>query len=105
VAYSPLGSQHEIPITKERITTNLELNSLATKRGYSLAQILIAWGLKRSYGVLPKSSSAERIRSNLELVDLSDEDFEELNRITEGRNHRFCDLEWLFGYDAWGGDQ
>lgn len=55
--------------------------------------------------MLPKSSTAERIRSNLELVDLSDEGFEELNRITEGRNHRFYDLEWLFGYDAWGGDQ
>ncbi len=101
MAYSPLGSHHAIPATGERITTNPALNDLAKKKDCSVAQILIAWGLKRGYGVLPKSATADRIKSNLVLVELSDEEFTAVNRYTEGRNHRFCDLESLFGLDAW----
>jgi len=102
MAYSPLGSHHAIPGTGERITTSSELNDLAAKKDCSVAQILIAWGLKRGYGVLPKSATADRIKSNLVVVELSDEEFAAVNRFTEGRNHRFCDLESLFGFDAWG---
>jgi hypothetical protein len=46
----------------------------------------------RGYGVLPKGSTAERIKSNLNLIELSDEDIEAVNKITEGRNHRLASL-------------
>jgi diketogulonate reductase-like aldo/keto reductase len=42
--------------------------------------------------VLPKSSTAERIKGNLNLIELSDEDIETVNKITEGRNHRLASL-------------
>ena len=101
VAYSPLGSQNQSPTTGEKVMTNRELNEIAKKNGVTLAQILIAWGLKRGYAVLPKSSNEERIRGNAQLVELSEEDFEGVNRVSKGRTCRFVDLKDVFGYDVW----
>lgn len=101
VAYSPLGSQDQIPTTNEKVSTNAELNALAKKKGVSVAQILIAWGLKRGYVVLPKSSNDERIRSNFQVIELSDQDFEAVNKVAEGRLYRFVNPKDMFGYDVW----
>lgn len=101
VAYSPLGSQNQIPTTNEKVSTNAELNALAKKKGVSVAQILIAWGLKRGYVVLPKSSNDERIRSNFQVIELSDQDFEAVNKVAEGRHYRFVNPKDMFGYDVW----
>jgi diketogulonate reductase-like aldo/keto reductase len=91
VAFPPLGPHHQISITNERITTNPNLNALAESIHVTLGQVLMARGL-RGYGVLPKSSTAECIKSNLNLIELSDEDIEVVNKITEGRNHRLASL-------------
>lgn len=101
VAYSPLGSQDQVPTTNEKVSTNAELNALASKKGVSVAQVLIAWGLKRGYVVLPKSSNDERIRSNFQLIELSDQEFEEVNKVAEGRHNRFVNPRDMFGYDVW----
>ena len=55
-AYSPLGSQNQVPSTGERVPENATLNGIAQRKGCTLAQVLIAWGLRRGYVVLPKSS-------------------------------------------------
>ena len=83
------------------MSTNKELNKVAEKNGWSLAQVLIAWGLKRGYAVLPKSSNEERIRSNARLVTLSEKDFEAINKVSEGRWCRFVNMKDTFGYDVW----
>ncbi len=101
VAYSPLGSQNQVPATGERVTTNPELNALADKLGVTLAQILIAWGIKRGYVVLPKSSDPSRIKSNFQLISLRDDDFAAVNKVAEGRHTRFVNLKDLFGIDIW----
>lgn len=101
VAYSPLGSQHQVKHSLEAVSTNSELNALAKKKGVTLAQILIAWGLKRGYAVLPKSSNPERIKGNFAIIDLTEEDFEAVNKVAEGRNDRFVNLKDTFGYDVW----
>ncbi len=101
VAYSPLGSQHQVENTGEKVTTNAELNALATKKGVALAQVLIAWGLKRGYAVLPKSSDAARIKSNFQLIDLNDNEFALVNKVAEGRHNRFVNPKEMFGYDVW----
>ncbi len=67
----------------------------------SFAQVLIAWGLKRGYAVLPKSSNAERIKSNFEVVDLSEDEFEEINEVAKRKNDRFVNLKDTFGYNVW----
>jgi diketogulonate reductase-like aldo/keto reductase len=101
VAYSPLGSQDQVPGTGEKVSTNKELNAIADENGWTLAQVLIAWGLKRGYSVLPKSSNESRIKGNANLVTLSDEDFAAVNKVAEGRWTRFVNMKDTFGYDVW----
>ena len=109
LAFSPLGSQHTlpsaIPSSNSRLTTHPTLISLASEKSktspsfISTSQILISWALKRSYGVLPKSSNPLRIQNNFELVKLTDKEFEIVNGIANGKTHRFCNLEHIFGID------
>lgn len=101
VAYSPLGSQDQVPGTGEKVSTNKDLNAVAEKNGVSLAQVLIAWGLKRGYAVLPKSSNPTRIQSNVNLITLSEEDFQAVNKVAEGRWTRFVNMKDTFGYNVW----
>ena len=101
VAYSPLGSQDQVPRTGEKVFTNVELNSIATKKGVTLAQVLIAWGIRRGYPVLPKSSDDARIKSNAQLVDLTEEEIDAVNKVAEGRHHRFVHPKETFGFNVW----
>ncbi|RYP67520.1 hypothetical protein DL770_008609 [Monosporascus sp. CRB-9-2] len=100
-AYSPLGSQDQVPTTGEKVRTNKTLNDVADKSGHTLAQVLLAWGLRRGYAVLPKSSTPSRIESNFQVPDLSDEDFEAVQGVARGRHTRFVNMKDTFGYDVW----
>lgn len=104
VAYSPLGSQDQVPSTGEKVLSHPELKAIADRRGISMVQLLVAWGLKRGYAVLPKSGNPERIRSNFCLVELNEEDFDAVNKVAEGRHCRFVNPKEMFGYDVWPGD-
>ncbi|KAL6692379.1 NADP-dependent glycerol-2-dehydrogenase [Trichoderma pleuroticola] len=100
-AYSPLGSQNQVPSTGERVRDDPTLNAVAERSGYSLAQILLAWGLKRGYAVLPKSSTPSRIESNFVIPELSDSDFAAIEQVTKGRHARFVNMKDTFGYNVW----
>ncbi|CAN8100012.1 unnamed protein product [Discula destructiva] len=100
-AYSPLGSQNQVPTTGEKVRTNKTLNEVADRSGFSLAQVLLAWGLRRGYAVLPKSSTPSRIESNFQVPELSDADFEAVNKVAEGRHTRFVNMKDEFGYNVW----
>ena len=100
-AYSPLGSQDQVPNTGEKVRTNPALNEVAKRSGNTLVQVLLAWGLRRGYVVLPKSSTPSRIDSNLQVPTLSDADFGAVNKVAEGRHTRFVDMKDTFGYDVW----
>lgn len=100
-AYSPLGSQNQVPSTGEKVATNPTLVGVAEESGHTLAQVLIAWGLRRGYSVLPKSSNPARIESNFKVPELTDAQFEAVNRVAEGRHVRFVNMKDTFGYDVW----
>ncbi|POS69397.1 hypothetical protein DHEL01_v212210 [Diaporthe helianthi] len=100
-AYSPLGSQDQVPTTGEKVRTNKTLNEVAERSNHTLAQVLLAWGLRRGYVVLPKSSTPHRIESNFEVPKLSDEDFEAVNQVAKGRHTRFVNMKDTFGYNVW----
>jgi diketogulonate reductase-like aldo/keto reductase len=100
-AYSPLGSQNQVPTTGETVRSNKTLNEVAERSGNTLAQVLIAWGLRRGYAVLPKSSTPSRIESNFQVPNLSDEDFEAIQSVTKGRHTRFVNMKDTFGYNVW----
>jgi diketogulonate reductase-like aldo/keto reductase len=101
VAYSPLGSQDQVPGTGEKVSTNKDLIAVAEKNGWTLAQVLIAWGIARGYAVLPKSSNESRIKGNAKLVRLSQEDMAAVDKVAEGRWSRFVNMKDTFGYDVW----
>lgn len=100
-AYSPLGSQNQVPTTGETVRENEALKAVAERTGHNLAQVLLAWGLRRGYIVLPKSSTPSRIESNLQIPDLRDEDFKAIEEVARGRHTRFVNMKDTFGYDVW----
>ncbi|KAF1836939.1 Aldo/keto reductase [Decorospora gaudefroyi] len=100
-AYSPLGSQNQVPSTGEKVRTNPKLNEVAERSGHDLAQVLLAWGLQRGYVVLPKSSTPKRIESNWLIPELSKEDFGAVEEVARGRHTRFVNMKDTFGYDVW----
>ncbi|KAL2173745.1 NADP-dependent oxidoreductase domain-containing protein [Thermothelomyces heterothallicus CBS 202.75] len=100
-AYSPLGSQNQVPTTGETVRENRTLNEVAERSGHNLAQVLLAWGLRRGYVVLPKSSTPSRIESNFQIPELSDDDFKAVEEVARGRHCRFVNMKDTFGYDVW----
>jgi len=54
---------------------------IAKKLGKPPANVLTSWSVQRGVNVIPKSVTPERIISNLEVFELSPEDFETLNRL------------------------
>ncbi|CEP17417.1 hypothetical protein [Parasitella parasitica] len=94
-AYSPLGSTNS-PLFKDETVVKI-----AEKYNVSPAQILISWGLKRGYSVIPKSVTASRIESNFQTVDLKNDDFENLNNVVKAeKTTRLVDPFNFWGVDV-----
>ncbi|KLU81176.1 hypothetical protein MAPG_00270 [Magnaporthiopsis poae ATCC 64411] len=65
-------------------------------------QLLLGWGVRRGYAVLPKSSTPARIASNLNVPALSDADYEDVWKVARGRKPtRFVNMKHTFGFDLW----
>uniref|UniRef100_A0A060SYX8 ARAD1A14916p n=1 Tax=Blastobotrys adeninivorans TaxID=409370 RepID=A0A060SYX8_BLAAD len=99
-AYSPLCNGklnvNEEPIIVER----------AKKYNVTPQQLLLSWGLKRGYAVLPKSVTPERVIANLKTTEISDEDEEAIRQLSKIRPTRIVNHAWatktLFTDDTYG---
>ena len=122
-AYSPLGNNI---YGKDRVLDDPKVQEVAKELGVDVAQLLIAWAVKRGTSVVPKSVTKSRIESNFQRklnapappssqflafmyytkmsnkgpsnteIELSDAAFEKLNALERGV--RYNDpLNW--GYD------
>ncbi|PIE58094.1 MAG: aldehyde oxidoreductase [Desulfobulbus propionicus] len=73
-AYSPLGSQDRPKGLKDsREPVLLEhpvIQETAVKHGATPGQVLISWAIARETAVIPKSVHPERIKENIEALDL-----------------------------------
>ncbi len=60
--------------------------AMAKKYGVSEAQVLLRWGIQKGYAVLPKSTSAERIRQNIDLFgfEIDEEDMTTIATMDRG---------------------
>jgi diketogulonate reductase-like aldo/keto reductase len=78
VAYSPLGMGN--------LLGNESVTAVAQAQGKTPAQVLIRWNLQLGNVVIPRSTSPEQIKSNLEVFDfeLSDEQMATLNGLDDG---------------------
>ncbi|KZP24997.1 Aldo/keto reductase [Athelia psychrophila] len=88
-AYSPLGSDNS-PLLKNEV-----VNGLATKYGVQPANVLVSLQAnKKNVTVLPKSVTNSRIESNLKVIDLTDAEIAELQKIDETAHFRACKPTW-----------
>lgn len=87
--YSCLGS------TDSPLYRDAALNDMAIKNGKTVQQILLVWGIKKGWSVIPKSVTPERIAKNFEIDgwDLSDTDMHLIDHL-EGR-FKVCKDGWL----------
>ncbi|AFM16672.1 aldo/keto reductase, diketogulonate reductase [Mycolicibacterium chubuense NBB4] len=81
-AYGPLGVGN--------LLTNPAITAVAEALGKTPAQVLIRWSIQLGNVVIPRSSSPERIASNLAVFDfeLSDEQMATLNGLDDGTRFR-----------------
>ncbi|KAG7091286.1 hypothetical protein E1B28_010334 [Marasmius oreades] len=85
-AYSPLGNNLK---DKPKLTEHPKVIEVAKKLDATPAQVLVAWGTRRGFSVIPKSVQENRIKSNFQQVELSQEDFEVISAIGKNNHTRF----------------
>lgn len=92
-AYSPLGSldrpdrmkADDEPILLEDPT----IQDIAHRHGATPAQVLLAWAFQRGTAAIPKSTTSQHIRENLDAVNLTltEEDLENISDLDRGRRY------------------
>jgi diketogulonate reductase-like aldo/keto reductase len=87
--YSPLGSA-DSPLHK-----NEALVSIAQAKNRSVQQVLLLWGLKKGWSVLPKTVNPDRVKSNFDLDgwDLTPEEVAKIDAIPD--RFKVCGDAWL----------
>jgi diketogulonate reductase-like aldo/keto reductase len=77
-AYSPLG--------RGRVLQDEKIRRIARKLGRTPAQICLRWAIQKGAVVIPKASSAEHLKENLEVFgwELSEEDMADLDSLNKG---------------------
>lgn len=92
-AYSPLGNNQ----TGEPRTVDDELVGVLGRRlSLDGGQLLASWGIQRGTVVLPKSVTPSRIKSNMQVKELSKDTFEELNGLEK---HKRFNVQSRWGFD------
>ena len=83
-AYSPIGSSNS-PFAKINVLELPTITKFAEKYKKSPAQIALRWNVQQGHSVLPKSTHANRLASNIEIFDfeLSPEDLREFDKIEQ----------------------
>ncbi len=81
-AYGPLGVG--------RLLDHPTVTSVAEAHGKTPAQVLIRWSIQLGNVVIPRSSSPERVKSNLEVFDfeLTDDEMATFNGLDDGTRFR-----------------
>ena len=94
-AFSPLGalSYFELDMAKqeENLLSVKPVLDAAKAHSKSAAQILLRWAIQRGTSIIPKSSSPERMRENLDILDFSLSDIEMQAISALNQNKRFND--------------
>lgn len=68
---------------EENIKLVQAIESLAQRRGWTAAQVAIAWVVRHGVIPIPGSGNVERVEVNSKAVVLTDEDMRVLNNIIE----------------------
>jgi len=88
-AYSPLGSRDRAPELKAENEPDMfvfpVIRKIADTHNCSPAQVLVAWAIHRDTVVIPKSTNEDRLKQNLEAVNitLSSVEMKEINTLNK----------------------
>lgn len=87
--YSCLGS------TDSPLYKNETLAKIAESKGKTVQQVLLQWGVKKGWSVIPKSVTASRIQANFDLDgwELTDDEVKSIDAITD--RFKVCTDGWL----------
>ncbi|KAJ4289397.1 hypothetical protein N0V88_006877 [Collariella sp. IMI 366227] len=88
-AYSPLGS------TDSPLYKNKTIEEIAKSKNHSVQQVLLLWGIKKGWSVLPKSVNPDRVKANFDLDgwDLTDDEIKKIDSIQD--RFKVCGDDWL----------
>ncbi|KAM0754009.1 Aldo/keto reductase [Meredithblackwellia eburnea MCA 4105] len=86
-AYAPFGGDTQGGAS--RVLDDEEVVAIAKELGKDRGQVLASYGIKRGYSVLPKSVTASRIKSNFEVFELGDAEYERLVTLGKTKPHRY----------------
>lgn len=77
------------------MNTNEALASIAKAKNRSAQQVMLMWGLKKGWSVLPKSVNPDRVKANFDLDgwDLTDEEVAKIDAIPD--RFKVCGDAWL----------
>jgi D-xylose reductase len=101
-AYCKERHQKEMDSLKLDLFNEPAVQTLVGKYGKTPGQIILNWEIKRGVIPIPGTTKPERMKENLEAVNLKMEDaeYETLDKFAElGKEFRFCDSEKIYGID------
>lgn len=87
-AFGPLGGKGST------LHTHAAVSQIAEKRKVTSAQVLLSWGVSRGWSVIPKSVTEQRIKANLQIFELDQEDMNKLDQLAETEGRRFNRPTW-----------
>lgn len=94
-AFSPFGAQSYFSLKmaeeRESLLAHPDVQAIAGETGRTAAQVLLRWAVQRGTIVIPKASSAEHLRENAAIFDvtLNNQQMDRLSALN--RNRRFND--------------
>lgn len=100
VAYSPLGS------TGAPILQLEEVKKLADKYKVSGSEIANAYNILQGRGLISRLSNLDRIKNNIHLPPLTDEELVTLYKVGQTNPERYINVDWGYGlgFRYWKGD-
>lgn len=87
-AFGPLGGK------VSTLRSHPAVVGIAEQRGSTTGQVLLSWGVARGWSVIPKSVTEERIKSNLEIFELSGDEIDKLDELAAKEGRRFNRPDW-----------
>lgn len=81
-AYSPLGG-HGAPVLDDPI-----IKQIAERHNADAGNVVVSWGVQRGIVTLPKSTTPERVVSNLKTFKLSDEEMGSINNLSKSKGQK-----------------
>lgn len=114
-AMSTFSHFRDTTVRKE-IFENKDLNQIAKKYDKTVAQLILRWLLQQNISIIPKSTSYEHLKENIELNDfqISEDDMRQIDLLDKGKFQNYdpyatlCRSNRLFGnvpkkYQSWTG--